>query len=49
MKNNRSIWKNKGLQSLAASILCILLGLAVGYVVLLVINPAGQARPSPPF
>ena len=41
MKQNRSIWKNKAFQSLTASVLCILLGLAIGYVVLLVINPAG--------
>lgn len=41
MKRNRSILKNKGFQSLAASILCILLGLLIGYVVLLIINPAG--------
>lgn len=43
MNHNRSIWKNKGLQSLAASVLCILLGLLIGYVVLLIINPAGAA------
>lgn len=43
MKTNRSIWKNKALQSLAASVLCILLGLFIGYVVLLIINPAGAA------
>ena len=36
-----SIWKNKGVQSLAASLLCILIGLLVGYIVLLIINPAG--------
>jgi len=41
MKDNRSIWKNKAFQSLTASVLCILLGLLVGYVVLLIINPAG--------
>ena len=43
MKENRSIWKNKGLQSLAASVLCILLGLLIGYAVLAIINPAGAA------
>lgn len=44
MKKNRSILKNKGFQSLAASVLCILLGLLIGYVVLLIINPAGAGR-----
>lgn len=39
-----SIWKNKGFQSLAASLLCILIGLLVGYVVLLIINPAGATE-----
>lgn len=40
-KTARSFWKNKGVQSLVASLLCILLGLLIGFVVLLVINPAG--------
>ena len=44
MKTNRSIWRNKAFQSLAASVLCILLGLFIGYIVLLVINPAGAAQ-----
>ena len=39
-----SIWKNKGFQSLAASLLCILIGLLVGYIVLLIINPAGATE-----
>ena len=43
MKSNRSIWKNRAFQSLAASVLCILLGLLIGYVVLLIINPTGAA------
>lgn len=43
MKKNHSIWKNKAFQSLAASVLCIVLGLLIGYVVLLIINPAGAA------
>lgn len=36
-----SLLRNQGLQSLISSLVCILLGLAVGYVVLLIINPAG--------
>ena len=41
MKQNNSILRNKGVQSLLASLLCIFIGLAIGYLVLLVINPAG--------
>ena len=37
MKQNNSILRNKGVQSLLASLLCIF----IGYLVLLVINPAG--------
>ena len=44
MKKSGSIWKNKGFQSLAASVLCILLGLLIGFVVLLIINPAGAGK-----
>ncbi len=40
-KEKKSILSNSGVQSLAASLACILVGLAVGYVVLLVINPSG--------
>ena len=41
MKQNNSILRNKGVQSLLASLLCIFIGLVIGYLVLLVINPAG--------
>ncbi len=37
----RNILRNKTLQSLLASLLCIVLGMLIGYVVLLFINPAG--------
>ena len=40
-KRARSLWKNKSVQSLVASLLCILMGLLIGYVVLLIINPVG--------
>lgn len=33
--------KNTAVQTLAASVICILLGVAIGYVTLLIINPAG--------
>ena len=41
MKGQRSILRNKGVQSLLSSLLCIVVGLLVGYLVLLIINPAG--------
>ena len=41
MKQNKNILKNPGVQSLLTSLLCILLGLFLGYLVLLLINPAG--------
>lgn len=43
-KESRSLLQNKGVQSLVASVLCILLGLLIGYIVLLVINPAGASE-----
>ena len=36
--------KNPGIQAFVASIICILLGLLIGYVVLLFINPEGAAE-----
>lgn len=40
----RNLLKNNGVQSLLASLLCIVLGLFLGYVVLLIINPAGAGE-----
>ena len=42
MKKN--ILKNSGVQSLLAALMCIVLGIALGYVVLLLINPAGAGE-----
>ena len=42
MKKN--IFKSGGFQSLLASLLCIVLGLFLGYLVLLLINPAGAGE-----
>ena len=42
MKKN--ILKNQAVQSLIASLLCILLGLFIGYIVLLFINPSGAGE-----
>ena len=36
-----SLLRSQGVQSLLASLLCIVLGLLIGYIVLLIINPAG--------
>ena len=43
-KKRTPILKNPGVQTLLASLLCIVLGLVVGYLVLLVINPAGASE-----
>lgn len=40
----KNILKNNAVQSLLASLICILLGLLVGYVVLLFINPEGAGE-----
>lgn len=40
-KENKSLLEREGIQTLIASLLCILFGLLVGYIVLLCINPAG--------
>jgi len=42
MKKN--ILKNSGVQSLLAALLCIVLGVILGYIVLLFINPAGAGE-----
>ena len=40
----KKLLKNPGVQAFAASIICIILGLLVGYIVLLFINPEGAAE-----
>ncbi len=42
MKKN--LLKNEGVQSLLASLICIVLGLLLGYIVLLFINPSGAGE-----
>ena len=42
MKKN--ILKNDGVQSLIASLVCIVLGMLIGYIVLLFINPTGAGE-----
>ncbi len=41
MKEKSSLLRNDGAQTLLSSILCIILGLIIGYIALLVINAAG--------
>ena len=41
MNKKKNILKNEGVQSLIASLLCIIMGLMIGYIVLLFINPVG--------
>ena len=42
MKKN--LLKNNGVQSLLASLACVVLGLLIGYIVLLFINPNGAGE-----
>ncbi len=44
MKEKKSLLKNPSFQSILASLLCIVLGLLIGYIVLLLINPAGAGE-----
>lgn len=43
MKKN-NLLKNSGVQSLIASLLCIVMGLLVGFIALLIINPSGAVE-----
>ncbi len=42
--NKKSLLKNPGVQSFVASLICILLGLLIGYIVLLFINAQGATQ-----
>ena len=42
-KSKGSLLRNGAVQSLIASVICIIIGLLIGYIVLLIINPAGAA------
>lgn len=44
MNNKKSILRNPSFQTLLASILCIILGILIGYVVLLCINAEGATK-----
>ena len=43
-KEKKSILSNGAVQTLLASLICIVLGLFVGYIVLLIINPEGAGK-----
>lgn len=43
-KKKQSLIRNDGFQTVIASLLCILIGIVVGYLVLLVINPSGAGE-----
>ena len=40
-RKRESLLRNSGVQTIIGSLLCIAIGLLIGYVVLLIINPAG--------
>lgn len=43
-KKKSSILRNSAFQTIAGSLLCIVIGLIVGYIVLLIINPGGAGK-----
>ena len=43
-EEKRNFWSIPAVQSIVASILCIIVGLLIGYIVLLMINPAGASH-----
>lgn len=44
MKEKKSLIKNPSFQAILTSLICIVLGLLIGYIVLLIINPAGAGE-----
>ena len=44
MKEKKSLLKNPSFQSILTSLICIVLGLFIGFIVLLLINPAGASE-----
>ena len=44
MKEKNSLLKNQSFQAILTSLLCVLAGLLIGYIVLLIINPAGAGK-----
>ena len=44
MNKRVSLLRKPGVQTLLASLICILLGLLIGFIALLLINPAGAGQ-----
>ena len=44
MNKEKNILKNPSFQAILTSLVCIVLGLLIGYIVLLLINPAGAGE-----
>ena len=44
MKEKKSLLKNPSFQAILTSLICIVLGLFIGFIVLLMINPAGAGE-----
>ncbi len=44
MKEKKSLIKNPSFQAILTSLICIVLGLLIGYIVLLIINPSGAGE-----
>ena len=44
MNKKENILKNSAVQSLLASLMCILVGMLVGFIALLIINPSGAVE-----
>ena len=44
MKKDKSLLKNPTFQAILTSVICIIIGLLIGYIVLLIINPAGAGE-----
>jgi simple sugar transport system permease protein len=44
MEEKKSFWKKPGVQTVLTSLICIFFGLLIGYIVLLIINPAGAGE-----
>ncbi len=43
-QKKEAILRNSGFQTILASLLCIIIGLLIGYIVLLIINPGGAGK-----
>ena len=44
MKTKKNLLRNQGVQSLIAALICVVLGMLIGFIVLLLINPAGASE-----